>query len=304
MSIFSRVRDLLSANINAMLDKAEDPEKIARLIIQEMEDCLVEVRSAAARSMADKKEYERDIVALEASRLDWAGKAELAVENRSQWRPERLMEAAERLQKAARKRDSEAFYLHDLEFHRELWACTGNQFLTKALSQITIPLFAFWTLRHLRESDVDLIKQASAHERVALAIISKNKRQARTITREAMQLYLDSVDEDGVVLVHVSNRNLAMAEVAARAALAAGAIVIERLYLPEARNYANFGSQVVAIARTREALAPLLADGQWRYSDPPPARAWTDDYSNILEPLVRRIAHPLRVGSTAAADGH
>jgi phage shock protein A len=63
-----------------MLDKAEDPEKIARLIIQEMEDCLVEVRSAAARSMADKKEYERDIVALEASRTDWASKAELAVE--------------------------------------------------------------------------------------------------------------------------------------------------------------------------------------------------------------------------------
>jgi spermidine synthase len=124
------------------------------------------------------------------------------------------------------------------------------------------------------------------------------------ITREAMQLYLDSVDEDGVVLVHVSNRNLAMAEVAARAALAAGAVVIERLYLPEERNYANFGSQVVAIARTREALEPLLADGQWRYSDPPRARAWTDDYSNILEPLVRRIAHPLHVGSTAAADGH
>lgn len=121
-------------------------------------------------------------------RMEWEGlAAELAVENRSQWRPERLMEAAERLKKAARKRDSEAFYLHDLEFHRELWACTGNQFLTKALSQITIPLFAFWTLRHLRESDVDLIKQASAHERVALAIISKNKRQARTITREAMQ---------------------------------------------------------------------------------------------------------------------
>ena len=80
MGVFSRLSDIINSNINAMLDKAEDPEKIARLIIQEMEDCLVEVRSAAARSMADKKEYERDIVALEASRLDWAGKAELAVE--------------------------------------------------------------------------------------------------------------------------------------------------------------------------------------------------------------------------------
>jgi phage shock protein A len=80
MGVFSRLSDIINSNLNAMLDKAEDPEKIARLIIQEMEDCLVEVRSAAARSMADKKEYERDITQLEQSRLDWASKAELAVE--------------------------------------------------------------------------------------------------------------------------------------------------------------------------------------------------------------------------------
>jgi phage shock protein A len=80
MGVFSRLSDIINSNLNAMLDKAEDPEKIARLIIQEMEDCLVEVRSAAARSMADKKEYERDIGQLEQSRLDWAAKAELAVE--------------------------------------------------------------------------------------------------------------------------------------------------------------------------------------------------------------------------------
>ena len=80
MGVFSRLSDIINSNINAMLDKAEDPEKIARLIIQEMEDCLVEVRSAAARSMADKKEYERDISQLEQTRLDWSSKAELAVE--------------------------------------------------------------------------------------------------------------------------------------------------------------------------------------------------------------------------------
>jgi phage shock protein A len=80
MGVFSRLSDIINSNINAMLDKAEDPEKIARLIIQEMEDCLVEVRSAAARSMADTKEYERDISQLEQTRLDWTAKAELAVE--------------------------------------------------------------------------------------------------------------------------------------------------------------------------------------------------------------------------------
>ena len=80
MGVFTRLSDIINSNINAMLDKAEDPEKIARLIIQEMEDCLVEVRAAAARSMADKKEYERDLVSLQSKREDWASKAELAVE--------------------------------------------------------------------------------------------------------------------------------------------------------------------------------------------------------------------------------
>ena len=79
MGIFSRTRDIIAANVTDLLDKSEDPAKMIRMIILEMEETLVEVRASAARTIADQKELRRHIVKLDNLQLNWTEKAQLAL---------------------------------------------------------------------------------------------------------------------------------------------------------------------------------------------------------------------------------
>jgi phage shock protein A len=79
MGIFSRTRDIIAANMTDLLDKSEDPAKMIRMIIMEMEETLVEVRASAARTIADQKEMRRQITKLERIQDGWTEKAELAL---------------------------------------------------------------------------------------------------------------------------------------------------------------------------------------------------------------------------------
>jgi phage shock protein A len=103
MSIFSRTRDIVAANFADLLDKAEDPAKMIRMIILEMEETLVEVRSSAARTIADQKEMQRQIARLERLQESWSEKAELAL---SKGREDLAHGALTEKQKAADMADS------------------------------------------------------------------------------------------------------------------------------------------------------------------------------------------------------
>ena len=101
--VFSRARDIFAANMTELLDRAEDPARMIRMIILEMEETLVEVRATAARSIADIKELRRAVTRLEELRADWTAKAELAL---SKDREDLAKAALVERQKAADMADS------------------------------------------------------------------------------------------------------------------------------------------------------------------------------------------------------
>lgn len=116
MGIFTRFRDIISSNINAMLDRAEDPEKLIKLMIREMEDTLVEIKAACAGAMASGKKAQRQLETLSSRVQYWEEKAELAV---SKGRDDLAREAlVEKRRYTHRKQDIE----NEMTYHENLIA--------------------------------------------------------------------------------------------------------------------------------------------------------------------------------------
>jgi DNA-binding GntR family transcriptional regulator len=113
--------------------------------------------------------------------------AELAVKNSAQWDPRLLTSAMNRLARSAQKADFVEWHLRDLEFHRTLWRLAGNPILEKALSQVSVPFFAFAELVFIQTRPRDLVRQAGQHELITSAILSGDARQARRVTRQVLR---------------------------------------------------------------------------------------------------------------------
>jgi hypothetical protein len=113
---------------------------------------------------------------------------------------------------------------------------------------------------------------------------------AHLLTVEAMRGYLAKIGPDGVVVLHLSNRNLELASPVSATALAAGGAALQQSYRTRAVGWIDAGAQVVIVARRPAALAPFRGDRRWTPAEPHGVRAWTDDYTNLFGAMVRKIA--------------
>jgi predicted O-methyltransferase YrrM len=132
---------------------------------------------------------------------------------------------------------------------------------------------------------------AGAFDVLLIDAFSSDSVPAHLLTVEAARLYLDKLKPGGVVILHLSNRNLDLLRPAQAIALAAGAEGFAQSYhAPPGRGaYWAATEDAVVFARTRAALAPFEADRRWTKADPEGVRPWTDDYTNLFGALVRRI---------------
>lgn len=105
---------------------------------------------------------------------------EMAVENRVNWDPQILRNAINEMKEAAQAGDANRYYESDLKFHQKLWELSGNPYLTKALTNVVLPLFSFVLRKHYQEKQVDLIINSKEHEMLAEAVITNSPEEVRS----------------------------------------------------------------------------------------------------------------------------
>lgn len=133
--------------------------------------------------------------------------------------------------------------------------------------------------------------EPESYDLILMDAFSSDSVPTHLLTREALRVYLSKLKPDGVVIMHLSNRNLQLRFVAMASAQAAGAHAMLQRHTPTEEADARWesASDVVIFARSIEALAAYRADNRWELADPQGARPWTDDYSNIIGPLIGQM---------------
>jgi DNA-binding GntR family transcriptional regulator len=117
---------------------------------------------------------------------------ELTVENARDDELHKLIAIAGQMKAAARARNVEDFFQHDLRFHETLWELSGNAFLPKLLSQLMLPLLAFLFIRNMRShSHIDMVASADAHVQIVESIMTGDKKLARRVAQEKFQMFAD-----------------------------------------------------------------------------------------------------------------
>ena len=131
-----------------------------------------------------------------------------------------------------------------------------------------------------------------AYDLLLVDAFSSDSVPTHLLTAEAIRTYLRVVKPDGVVLLHLSNRNLELeGPAAASVRLAGGHPLVQNYYSSAPSPYVESGAQAILAARDRAALRPFEQRSDWTPTAIP-ARAWTDDYVNVFGALVERMTHP------------
>ncbi len=149
----------------------------------------------------------------------------------------------------------------------------------------------------LGDARLELAREpANQFDLLLVDAFSSDSVPAHLLTVEAMRGYLSKIKPDGVVIMHLSSRNLELMSPVAGIAQAAGGAALQQYYDPaQAANLlTNPSENAIIVARDRAALAPYLTDPRWQPAQSQGVRIWTDDYTNLFGALVRRLEHPKR----------